>query len=277
MTKDISVLTNVYIKDRPEYITEAVESVINQTLAPKQVVMVVDGPVTEEIDKVLNELEAKYDIFEVHRLAENVKRGKALAYGTQFCKYDYIAIMDSDDIALPDRFEKIMNEFEKDPTLSIVGGYIQEFFNTMDNPASIREVPEKHEDIVKFLKSRCPFCQVTVIIKKEDLLKAGGYQNSYNTEDYHLWVRMCIAGAKFYNIPKVLSYVRIDYDTFERRGGYKYFKSIKEIFKIMRKNKLIGFFKYRYELLKRFVGHVLTPKKLKNFLYMRLLRRKIKR
>ena len=274
MEKNISVLTSVYKNDIAKNVETAVESIVNQTLKPKQIVMMVDGPVPEELTQKLDELAKKYDILEVHKLKKNVGLGNALRLGTDYCKYDFIARMDSDDIALPERFEKEMACFEKDPELSLVGSNAQEFFNEPENLANIKAVPESHEDIVEFMKGRCPFCHMSVMMKKEILKKAGGYKDWYYAEDWYLWIRMYLAGAKFYNIQENLMLVRINYDTFERRGGLKYYKSIKGLLKFMKQNKMIGFMKYTKEKIKRFVGHVLVPKKMKNKLYMKFMREK---
>lgn len=274
MEKNISVLTSVYKNDIAKNVETAVESIVNQTLPPKQIVMMVDGPVPEELTQKLNELEKKYDVLEVHPLEKNVGLGNALRFGTEYCKYDFIARMDSDDIALPERFEKEMACFEKDPELSLVGSNAQEFFNEPENLANIKAVPETHDEIVAFMKGRCPFCHMSVMMKKEMLEKAGGYKDWYYAEDWYLWIRMYLAGAKFYNIQENLMLVRINYDTFERRGGLKYYKSIKGLLKFMKQNKMLGFMKYTKEKVKRFVGHVLVPKKMKNKLYMKFMREK---
>ena len=274
MEKNISVLMSVYKNDVAENVRTAVESVYNQTLKPKQIVMVVDGPVPEDITKVLEELKKEIDIFEVYPYEKNSGLGIALKKGTEFCKYEYIARMDSDDISLPDRFEKQMKKFEEDPELSLVASNSQEFIDTLDNLANVKALPEKHEDIVEFMKGRCPFVHPTVIMKKEMLLKAGGYEHWHYAEDYYMWVRMYLAGAKFYNIQENLINFRININTYKRRGGLKYYKSIRGLLKFIYKNKMIGFGRYTKEKIKRFVGHVLVPSWMKNALYMKFMRTK---
>ena len=276
MEKNISVLMSVYKNDVAENVRTAVESVYNQTLKPKQIVMVVDGPVPEDITKVLEELKKEIDIFEVYPYEKNSGLGIALKKGTEFCKYEYIARMDSDDISLPDRFEKQMKKFEEDPELSLVASNSQEFIETLDNLANVKALPEKHEDIVEFMKGRCPFVHPTVIMKKDMLLKAGGYEHWHYAEDYYMWVRMYLAGAKFYNIQENLINFRININTYKRRGGLKYYKSIRGLLKFIYKNKMIGFMKYTKEKIKRFVGHVLVPSWMKNALYMKFMRTKRK-
>lgn len=274
MEKNISVLMSVYKNDIAKNVRVAVESVANQTLKPKQIVMVVDGPVPEDIMNELEKLKKEIKILEVYPLEKNVGLGTALNIGTQYCKYEFIARMDSDDISVPERFEKQMACFEKDPELSMVGSNGQEFYDELENLANIKAVPETHEEIVEFLKGRCPFGHPSVIMKKDILEKAGGYQHWYYAEDYYLWVRMYLAGAKFYNIQENLVYFRININTYKRRGGLKYYKSIKGLLKYLKDNKVIGFARYTKEKIKRFIGHVMMPSTLRNKLYMKLMRKK---
>lgn len=265
---------SVYAGDKAENIETAVQSIINQTLPAKEIIIVIDGPVPSDITEVLQNLQIHNEKIKLVASEKNIGLGNALKLGTSKISpdCDYIARMDSDDIACPERFMKQMKCFEADPELSVVGSLGQEFFNTPENLAGLKVVPEKHEDIVEFLKARCPFCHMTVIMTADILKKAGGYLDWYYAEDWYLWIRMYLAGAKFYNIQEPLVNVRINYDTFGRRGGIKYYKSIKGILKFLFKNKVIGFFSYTKQKIKRFVGHVCVPKKLKNKLYLKYLR-----
>ena len=273
MKKDISVLMSVYKNDIPKNVVVAVESVVNQTLKPKQIVMIVDGPVPDELRNTLVDLEKKYDIYENVWLEKNGGLGNALKVGTGYCKYDLIARMDSDDISLPERFEKQVKFLEENPEIDLVGSLGQEFYDEPENLAGLKWVPQTHNEIVKFMKSRCPFCHMTVMMKKDALLKAGGYEHWLLAEDWYLWIRMYLAGAKFYNLQESLVFVRINKDTFSRRHGMKYYQSIKGLLKYMKQHKMIGFAKYTKEKLVRFVGHVLVPKKLKNRMYRKFLRK----
>ncbi len=270
---EISVLMSVYKNDIPENIITAVESIINQTYPAKEIIMIIDGPVSQQIDNAITKLKNTYKILKVYPLEKNVGLGNALNIGTKYCNYQYIARMDSDDICINNRFEKQIECFKNDPALSIVGSNAQEFFNDVKNLANVKAVPETHEEIVEFMKSRCPFCHMSVMMKKDMLLISGGYKDWYYAEDWYLWIRMYLTGAKFYNIQENLMLVRINYDTFERRGGLKYYKSIKNLLKFMKQNHIINHFQYTKEKFKRFIGHVLIPKKLKSKLYMKYMRR----
>ena len=169
-----------------------------------------------------------------------------------------------------------MKKFEEDPELSLVASNSHEFIDTLDNLANVKALPEKHEDIVEFMKGRCPFVHPTVVMKKDMLLKAGGYEHWHYAEDYYMWVRMYLAGAKFYNIQENLINFRININTYKRRGGLKYYKSIRGLLKFVKQIKMIGWGRYTKEKIKRFIGHVLVPSWMKNALYMKFMRTKRK-
>lgn len=274
LDKNISVLMSVYKNEIPENVRKSVESVVNQTLKPKQIVMVVDGVVTEELKKELLQFEKDYDIYENVWLEENGGLGNAMKEGTKYCKYEIIARMDSDDICIPTRFEKEVEFLESHPEIDVVGSLSREFYEDDENQVMTKVVPETHEQIIQFMKLRCPFCHMTVMMKKDMLIKAGGYEHWLLAEDWYLWIRMYLVGAKFYNIQEPLVLVRINQNTFERRHGIKYYKSIKGLLKYMKNHKMISFVEYLKGKIIRFVGHVLVPKNMKNKLYRKHLRKR---
>ena len=204
---------------------------------------------------------------------ENLGLGATLNEGMQYCKYDFIARMDSDDIAFPTRFEKQVNCFKQDPELSLVGTNGIEFVETVQNLAGVKAVPELDADIKLMMKTRCPFCHMSVMMKKDAVLKAGNYQTWFQAEDWYLWIRMSLTNAKFYNIQENLMQIRIDKNTYARRHGLKYFNSIKNLLKFMKNNKMISWFEYVKTVVVRFVGHVLVPKSLKARLYKKYMRK----
>lgn len=268
----ISVLMSVYKNDIAQNVKTAVESIINQTFRPSQVVIVVDGPVPDETTKTLEELKELYSEVEIYPLEQNVGLGNALKEGMTHCGNEIVARMDSDDIAVEDRFEKQIKKFEEDSELSIVGSNIAEFIGDKDNVVSIRSVPEKHEDICKYLKKRCPFNHMTVMFKKSEVEKAGGYLHWFYNEDSYLWARMYLAGCRFANIPENLVYARINEATFQRRGGYKYYKSERDLFKFMYKNKIIGWGEYQKAKTIRFVVQVLMTNKTRQWFFKKFAR-----
>ena len=268
-----SVSMCVYGKDNPDWFRTAVDSILNQTRRPDEVVLVVDGPVPDELDAIIRLYEA-LPFFRVIRLAVNEGHGNARRKGLSACTNELVALMDADDIAAPDRFEKQLRRFIEDPSLSIVGGNITEFIDTPDNVVGERTVPEKEEDICAYLKKRCPFNQMTVMFRKSDVEEVGGYIDFYCEEDYYLWLRLYLAGKHLANLPDVLVNVRVGKDMYRRRGGWRYFKSERRLQKFMRKNKVIGMGTYLSNVTKRFIVQVLLPNRLRGWVFQKFARSK---
>lgn len=264
-----SVLMSVYHKDNPQWLKQAIDSVLNNTVKPNQIMLVVDGQISNELEQVITEYKESLDIL---RLEKNSGLGIALQQGLLKCKYSLVARMDSDDISLSNRFELQLKEFENNPDLTIVGGYIQEFDSQTNEKTSIRKVPLEDKQIKQYLKTRSPFNHPTVMFKKEDVLKVGNYQIFYQMEDYYLWVRLVKANYQMKNIPKVLLDFRIDKNMFARRGSYKYFKSNKEVSKQMLKMKIINYPYYLFNITIRFITQVLMPNNIRTLFYKKVLR-----
>ena len=268
----ISVLMSVYKNDKPEWFADSLDSVCKQTLTPDEVVVIIDGPVPQEILDVIKQKKEEFPFIKDFPQEKNMGLGNVLNIGVPLCSNEIIARMDSDDVAVLDRFEKQL-AFMTENDLDIVGSDIEEFCTTPDEIVSVREVPKTMEEISEYIKSRNPFNHMTVLMKKSKVLSAGGYQDMHYCEDYYLWCRMYLDGAKMANMSDRLVKARMNTDTFKRRGGYKYFKSQKRLFKFMRKNKIMGFFGYYKTLMIRFVVHVLMPGSLKEKIYKKHLRK----
>ena len=221
---DVSILMSVYIKEKPEYLRTSLKSAINQTVRVKEIVLVLDGPITDQLQSVIEECQKECsDLIKLIPLKENVGLGKALAIGVEKCKYDLVARMDTDDIMIPTRIEKQIAEFTSDLDLTIVGSNIDEFYDSPESIVGRRVVPETNEEICNFSKKRNPFNHMTVMFKKSAVLDVGNYQPMMGFEDYYLWVRLLKAGYKGKNIQESLVFARTGEDMNARRGGKKYF------------------------------------------------------
>lgn len=273
MTGKFSVAMCVYGKDEPQWFADAVDSVLGQTVKPDEVVLVVDGPVPPELDAVISGYE-KMPVFKVLRLAENHGHGHARRMGLENCSHELVALMDADDISLPQRFERQLLRFSRDPKLSIVGGDIAEFIDDQDSPIGCRTVLPEDGQIKADMKKRCPFNQVSVMFRKADVMRAGGYLDWFCNEDYYLWVRMYLAGAKFANVPEILVNVRVGGDMYRRRGGWKYFASEWRLQNYMLKNRVIGPGTYLVNVAKRFAVQVLLPNRLRGWVFQKFARKK---
>lgn len=267
--EEFSIITSVYKKDNPEYVRVALDSMlVDQSVRPNEIVLVQDGPVPETLSSVLAEYEANYaKVMHIIRLKKNGGLGNALKLGVENAKYDIIARMDSDDICLPDRFEKQLAYIETHPECDIVGGQMTEFIGDPSNIVGRREVPLDNEEIYQYMKSRCALNHVTVMFRKEAVIKAGNYQDWFWNEDYYLWVRMMLAKCRFANIPDVAVNVRSGADQYARRGGKRYFDSEIGIKKLMLKNGMISQREYLLNYLERFIIQLLLPNKIRGWAF----------
>lgn len=267
-----SVLLSVYYKESPNSLYQSLLSVVTQTLYPDEILLVKDGKLSEELEAVIEEYSSKYSSIKIISLSTNQGLGKALNEGLKYCSYDIVARMDTDDIAKPDRFEKQIAIFEKYSDIHVVGSWIDEFEGDTTNISSTRKLPELYEDIYEFAKSRNPINHPVVMFRKTAVLAAGGYQHFPLFEDYFLWVRLLMNGAKFYNIQESLLYFRFSSDMFKRRGGWKY--AMDEILfqNTIRKMGFISLRKFIQNVVIRFVARII-PNSLRTTLYKKLLRK----
>ena len=269
-----SVCMSVYKNDKPEFVIVALDSVINQSVKPNEIVLVVDGPISDELLFLLDEYDRRYiGLFNIIRLPINKGLGNALKLATEKAKYELIARMDSDDIAESTRFEKQLKCFENDSELSIVGGSISEFIDTPQNIVGHRVCPFTNDEIKDYMKSRCGLNHVTVMFRKSEVLRVGNYQDWFWNEDYYLWIRMMLAGCKFANLPDVLVNVRVGKDMYARRGGWKYFKSEAKLQGYMLQHKLISFPLYLYNVAIRFAVQVAMPNALRGWVFRTFARK----
>lgn len=274
--KPFSIITSVYKNDKPDYVRVALDSMlVEQSVKPTEIILVRDGLVPVTLEAVLNEYETRYpDVFNIIRLEQNGGLGNALKLGVENAKYDIVARMDSDDICLPNRFELQLRYLEQHPDIDIIGGQMTEFIDTPDNIIGKRIVPCDNEDIYDFMKNRCALNHVTVMFRKEAVLKVGNYQDWFWNEDYYLWVRMMMNKCVFANLSDVLVNVRSGADQYARRGGRRYYESEKGIKKLQLENRMISKKEYIYYVAQRYILQILMPNWLRGWVFRTLARKK---
>lgn len=280
-----SVAMCVYGKDNPDWFDKALCSVIDQTVQPDEIVLVVDGPIPDSIQNVIDKYSkicaegvrldnlTKVITLQVVYLKENQGLGKALRKAVTTCKYEIIARMDSDDIAVRNRFELQLAYLMSHPNTDILGGQIEEFIGEITNVAGRRIVPLTDANCKAYLKKRCPFNHMSVMYKKEAVLKAGNYRDWFYNEDYYLWIRMALDKCIFANLPEVLVQVRVGKEMYARRGGGKYFKSEEKIQRLMLQNGLISVPRYLVNVGERLIIQVLMPNALRGLVLRKFARK----
>ena len=269
-----SVLMAVYKKEQPLFFKEALRSVFEQSLIPNEVVLVKDGPLTEELEQIIVDFSSKNEQLKVITLEKNQGLGEALRIGLNSCSFDLVARMDSDDICKPYRFEKQIAFLKEHKEITIVGSWIEEFSDCKEEIEAIRELPQEDKQLKIFMKWRNPFNHMTVMFRKKDILAVGGYQPFYLLEDYYLWNRLANANYYFANIGESLLWARGGYTMLERRGGWKYVVSESKLLKFMYRSGRINIVEFGANLMMKSIIRV-RGKHLRHTIYTFFLRKKV--
>lgn len=273
MSLPYSVLMSVYKKDEPSFLVTAIESMLKQTEPCEQFIIVEDGPLPENLEKVIDEFSNKSpDLFTVVKLNENMGLGKALDKGLEYCRNDLVARMDADDISLPTRCEKLLYLFEKNPKLALAGTNIDEFYDDPQNIVSSRTVPCDYDLICKFMRRRSPFNHPTVMFKKSEVVRCGGYGKMKRKQDFDLFARMLNMDCFALNIDESLLLFRSNKDNYKRRRSWEYCKSYIEVAIVNYKRGYCSIFDLAYIIVGQLTLHF-APMGVMKFLSDNLLRK----
>lgn len=221
-----SVLMSVYRKDSPDELRQSIDSMLSQTVVCEQFVLVQDGPIGEDLSNVINEyVSNKPDLFTLVKLEQNSGLGKALDAGLAVCRTELVARMDADDISLPERCERLLKLFEANPNLALAGTNIDEFYYDCNHIVSSRIVPHDYESICKFMRRRSPFNHPTVMFRKTEVIRCGGYGEMRRKQDLDLFARMINMNCYALNINESLLLFRSNEGNYKRRKSWEYCKS----------------------------------------------------
>lgn len=268
-----SVLMALYEKEKPEYLILAINSMLDQTLKPDEIVIVKDGKLPEELQKVLDRYSEDYpEIFHIVGYEKNRGLGFALNYGLEYCRNELIARMDTDDISKPDRCMKQVKAFEKNPDYAIIGSAVDEFYGTIDNITGRRVVPSSYREIYRFAKRRSAFNHPSVMYKKSKVLEFGGYRNLRRNQDVDLFGRMLFGGCKGMNFKESLLWFRSDDNLSKRRKSWENTRSYIETIRNFWKIGYSSFFDYILITVAQMIMFI-TPIKIQNILYNIFLRK----
>ena len=305
---EFSLLMSVYAGERAVCLAEALESVlVKQTLLPSEVVLVEDGPLSPDLSAVIAQYKQQFPQWVSVVLPENKGLGTALNEGLSHCSHEWVARMDSDDVALPNRFEKQWAFIEQNPQWDVVGCAVEEFLGeTAPNraeaestapsnraeaacsskpesaatasksvvasnvPVFIRRCPAEVYPTIKF---RSPLNHPTVFFRKSAVVASGGYRHCLFMEDYDLWIRLYAQGARMTSLQEVLYLFRVTPNTYKRRTGRAYAASEKQIQKSLRSHGIVSWCEYLYNRTVRITSCYL-PGFLRAWIYRIWLREK---
>ncbi len=267
-SKKYSVLMSLYKKEKPEYLRLAIDSMLNQTVVPDEIVMVEDGPLTPDLYAVLDE----YPMLHRVKNETNLGLGLALNVGLKECRNELVARMDTDDCSKRERCEKQLARFAEKPYLAVVGSHIDEFVGDISNVISQRIVPTTSEEIYNFAKKRSAFNHPAVMYSKTAVLANNGYADLKRNQDVDLFGRMQFEGYKAENIDEALLWFRSSDELAKRRKSWQntwsYIATIRKFWKMG----YSSFSDYAMVGIAQ-TGMYLMPVKVQNFVYKKFLRK----
>lgn len=242
----LSVLMSVYKSDNPQYLDRSLQSVwSDQTLKPDQIVLIKDGPLDEKLDNTIDKWKQLLsDKLCVISNNENIGLTKSLNKGLKVVTGDFIARMDSDDIAHPMRFERQVEYLTNHADVAVVGGSIQEF-NAYSDCLNIRHYPAENAAALRYIHKASPLAHPAVMMRKSIFDAGISYNEQYRTsQDIALWFDVLCNGFKIANITEVVLYFRRDDEVFKRRSRKKAINEFKIY--ISGIHRLYGLFSWRY-------------------------------
>ena len=271
MHEPFSLLLSVYDGDRPDFLSRAYRSAIDeQSVRPAEAIIVQDGPVRPELAKCLDELRAGSPVpVTFLTLPANGGLGPALDAGLAAASYDVIARMDADDIAMPNRFEV---QLPLITDADIVGSGLIEFVGEPENAVGRRVPPVGSAQIRKYARMHDPFNHPTVMYRRSAVQAAGGYGDFPLMEDYALFARMLTNGARPVNVPEPLVWYRVGATSFKRRGGTGLLRSELRLQREFRRSGFISTAEYVRNVLIR-GGYRLVPWWLRRAVYKPIVAR----
>lgn len=264
-----TVIMAVYINDNHIFVKEAINSILQQTRKPDEFLIVADGIISNELRDLLQAFEARGDVTLIF-LKENTGAGPARDVAIRQAAHEVVAIMDADDICVPERFEKQLPIIE-DNKADIVGSWIEEFNDEAGDLNRLRSVPVMHDEIYRYGKWRQPLNHVTAVFKKSAYIASGGYKPVRLVEDYDLLVRMLVSGCVFHNLPEVLVYVRSGTSVLTRRRGIAYMTAEFTLYKNMLYMGYLNVFQFVGGVIIRVTSR-LIPRLVLSLMYEKILR-----
>lgn len=275
---NFTVLLSLYEKENPIFFGQCLTSIWdNQILKPTEIVLVLDGPIGEQLSTCVQEWQTLIgSALKVVPLSKNVGLGNALNEGLKHCSYEWVFRMDTDDICTSDRFAKQIKFIQQNPEIVLFGGQILEFDQNISDADVLKAVPTTYEQIKKFAQNRCPFNHMTVAYKRDVILILGGYQHHLFMEDYNLWLRVIGNNYKVANLSDVILYARVGNGMHARRKGFQYIKSEKQLLDLKKQLKIQSPFYANMYFIVRSTFR-LMPANLLGKIYNTFLRKKVEK
>ena len=236
---DLSVLLPVHAGVEAPHLQAALASIAAQTLRAREILVVEDGPLTEAQHEVLDAFGAAHQ--ELVRIALPVNGGAGVANqaGLEAASGAWIAKADADDILVPDRFERQV-EVLRSTGADLCGAAMWEFDDDPDHPVRLRVNPSGHDAIARRMRFNNPINHPTVVYRRALAVEVGGYPPMRFMQDYDLFARLLVGGARMVNLEDPLVRFRAGDTMRKRRSARGYLRLELELQRRLHSYGLVG-------------------------------------
>lgn len=266
-TERVGILLPVYKKDNPNHFKIALKSLLSQTYDNFIIYIGCDGPLSEDLNKVLSDY--RYNKIKILRFTNN--RGLACVLNDLIAEVrkdnvSFLARMDADDVAIPDRLEKQISFLQENPDIDVVGGAIEEIDSNGNLRGKKVSYPLTHSECRKFFRYRDPLAHPATFFRMRYFDKTKGYRPEYRkNQDTMLWFDGFMNGCKFSNLSDVVLKFRVNNSFFGRRDGFKRAKQM--LLDRLQMNKALKYDISAYIFAFMMFCMTISPTFIKKFLY----------
>lgn len=220
----VSVVVNVWGGDEPASLKRSLSSISSQRLRPDEVVVVVDGPISTEIEEEIQRFRNEAT-FPARTIYIQSPKGlwNARNVGIGEAEHEIVALHDADDVMHPERLQ-FQTKAIAENGLDVLGSPVYEFDSVQERILGVRSLARSDQLSRKMIWQNV-VNHSSVTLRKSVIIGVGGYRNVHLAEDYDLWLRLIFAGKNVSCTEEILQAFSVDSNLSKRRGGAKFISS----------------------------------------------------
>jgi glycosyltransferase involved in cell wall biosynthesis len=220
----VSVVVNVWGGDEPASLKRSLSSISSQRLRPDEVVVVVDGPISTEIEEEIQRFRNEAT-FPARTIYIQSPKGlwNARNVGIGEAEHEIVALHDADDVMHPERLQ-FQTKAIVENGLDVLGSPVYEFDSVQERILGVRSLARSDQLSRKMIWQNV-VNHSSVTLRKSVIIGVGGYRNVHLAEDYDLWLRLIFAGKNVSCTEEILQAFSVDSNLSKRRGGAKFISS----------------------------------------------------
>lgn len=259
----VSIVLNIWDGDNFVSLRRSLNSISQQKLKPEEVIVVIDGAISSELEAVVSQF-AKQDDFRVQLIRIPTAKGlwNGRNQGIAASRNEFIALHDADDVMHPERLSVQIRQILANE-IDILGSPVFEFDSISGEIIGLRKF-DTDSDFLKKMLWQNVINNSSVMLRKSAVDSVGGLRNVYLAEDYDLYLRLLRADKKIFITKEVLQAFSVDDKTSKRRGGVKFFSTELSLHQTVKSFNHFGFLRLHLRLFLRLVFR-LSPNFVRDF------------